>query len=88
MEYLERNDFTDIIMLGARLLTVKDGAREVFVWVIDALDIPVKDVLVPMALVRRAQATGARIDAIVIHTTVGNAGKVVLKHLMNAVEMV
>lgn len=54
IEFLERNDFTDIYQMEEWLLYANDGKRHVYIWL--------GGWLVPVRLIMRAQHTGARLD--------------------------
>lgn len=58
IEYLDRNDFSDICQLEGWVLFAKDGTRSVYIWL--------GGHLLPFSLIRRAAFVKARIDIITV----------------------
>ena len=80
--YLRRNDFKRIVQVDGSMLTARDGARLVYIWVCN--DEP-GGISVPTSFIRLAFAKHARVDVISI-AVLGE--KVTMKHLQNAVSVV
>lgn len=54
--YLDRNDLSDICQLDGWVLSAKDGARLVYIWL--------GGNMIPLSLIRRAAYVKARLDII------------------------
>lgn len=79
--YLERNDFTDLVQVESRLITAKDGRRDVLVWVDVCASInDLSGFLCPQSVILRAAESRARVDIIKIGVA-GTRAKLV--HMMN-----
>lgn len=73
IEYLEYNDFTEILVLGNRFLSAKDGTVVVLFWLED------QDWRLPRAILKTATSVHARVDVIMMKDGT-------LRHFQNAVE--
>ena len=82
VNYLERNDFTEIRTAASNVIKAKDGTRDVY-FLIDYCEPKVTEISIPEVLVKLAKHDRARIDVIRIELGSENAR---IRHIYNAVE--
>ena len=83
--YLRKNDFTEVCHLGRRLLTAKDGKRDVFIWIDFRGPIAtIRETMVPLHVIEMAKSHGARLDALSLW--IAGPDTLVLRHDMNVLE--
>jgi hypothetical protein len=92
IEYLDRNDFTDIKGLDPHLIEAKDGKCPVVVWVtikppfIGRIPPELFDTTIPAKVIQLARTGKARVDTISFMATVPHGEPGYLVHTMNVLE--
>lgn len=80
LAYLQCNDFSHLHYLRPRLISAKDGSRQVIVWIDFCPQNRPNVVIIPCEIVEMACSTSSRLDVLKFWET---ESRILMKHVFN-----